>query len=147
MSKENILSITLFVSVLVLNPAIAETLKPTTNIQTQQETRVSASISNILHKRGLDEDVAEEISQNFMIDDEKLFTQMLENLLNGCKSMNKDEVLTYLSNEALFRKSVDLKSYDHLVALVSSIQKKALDKTTLQELQSVAKQNRQLIKT
>jgi len=145
MSKENILRITLFVSVLAFNPVVAETFKNTTNIQTQKETRVSTSIANILHKRGLDEDAAEEISQNFMPDDEELFTQMLENLLNGCKSMRKEEVLTFLSNEALFRKSVDLKSYDTLVSMASKINHKALDKATLKELQTVAKQNRQLL--
>jgi len=145
MSKENILRITLFVSVLAFNPVVAETVKNTTNIQTQQETRVSTSIANILHKRGLDEDAAEEISQNFMPDDEELFTQMLENLLNGCKSMRKEEVLTFLSNEALFRKSVDLESYDTLVSMASKIKQKSLDNVTLKELQSVAKQNRQLL--
>jgi len=145
MSKENILRITLFVSVLAFNPVVAETVKNTTNIQTQQETRVSTSIANILHKRGLDEDAAEEISQNFVADDEELFTQMLENLLNGCKSMRKEEVLTFLSNEALFRKSVDLESYDTLVSMASKIKQKSLDNVTLKELQSVAKQNRQLL--
>jgi len=129
-----VLNITLFVSVLVFNPAVAETLKPTTNIQTQQETRVSTSIANILYKRGLDEDAA----------DEELFARMLENLLHGCKSMTKDAVLTYLSNEALFRKSVDLESYDQLVAMARGVQQKVLDKTTLQQLQNIAKQNRQL---
>jgi len=145
MSKENILRITLFVSVLAFNPVVAETFKNTTNIQTQKETRVSTSIANILHKRGLDEDAAEEISQNFMSDDEELFTQMLENLLNGCKSIHKEEVLTFLSNEALFRKNVDLKSYDTLVSMVSKIKQKSLDAVILKELQSVAKQNRELL--
>ena len=145
MSKENLLRISLFVSVLVLNPVVAETVKPTTNIQTQQETRVSTSIASILHKRGLDEDAAEELSQNFVAEDEELFTRMMENLLNGCKSISKEELLTHLSSEALFRKSMDLQSYDHLVAMVSKVKQKALDKVTLKELQTVAKQNRQLL--
>jgi len=145
MSKEYILRITLFVSVLAFNPAVAKTLKNTTNIQTQQDTRVSTSIANILHKRGLDEDVAEELSQNFVAEDEALFTAMVENLLQGCKSISKEALLTYLSDEALFRKSVDLKSYDTLVGLASKIQQKALDKVTLKKLQNVAKENRQLV--
>ena len=145
MSKENILRITLFVSVLAFNPVAAETLKPVTNIQTQKQTSVSTSIANILHKRGLDEDAAEELSQNFVADDEELFARMLENLLNGCKSITKDELLTYLSNEALFRKSIDLESYDQLVAMVSKVKEKALEEVTLKELQIVAKQNRQLL--
>ncbi len=145
MSKENILRITLFVSVLAFNPAVAETFKPTTNIQTQQQTRVSTSIANILHKRGLDEDAAEMISQNFVAEDEDLFARMMENLLDGCKSISKEEVLKYLSNEALFRKSVTLESYDTLLSMVSSIKQKTLDAKTRAELQSVAKQNRQLL--
>jgi len=144
MSKENILTITLFVSVLVLNPAVAEILKSTNAIQTQQETRVSTNIANILYKRGLDEDAAKELSQNFMAEDEELFASMLENLLSGCKGMAKDDVLAYLSNEALFRKRVDLQSYDQLVAMARGVQQKVLDKTTLQQLQNIAKQNRQL---
>jgi len=146
MSKENILRITLFVSVLAFNPVIAETLKNTTNIQTKQETtRVSTSIANILHKRGLDVDAAEELSQNFVADDEELLSHMMENLLRGCKSISKDALLTYLSNEALFRKNVDLQSYDQLVAMVGKVKQTALDKVTLKELQNVAKQNRQLL--
>ena len=144
MSKENILRITLFVSVLALNPAVAERLKLTTNIQTQQETRVTTSIAKILHKRGLDEDAAKALSQNLVSEDEELFARMLENLLNGCKNISKDEVLAYLSNEALFRKNVDLKNYDHLVALASSVKQIALDETILQQLQQVVKQNREL---
>jgi len=145
MSKENILRITLFVSVLVFNPVVAETFQNATNIQTQQKTRVSTSIANILHKRGLDADAAEEIGQNFVADDEELFARMIENVLNQCTSISKEELLTYLSNEALFRKSVDLQSYDQLVAMVSKVKQKALDADTLKALQSVAKQNRQLI--
>jgi hypothetical protein len=145
MSKDNILRITLFVSVLAFNPVVAETLKPITNIQSQQETRVSTSIANILHKRGLDEDAAEEISQNFVAEDEELFTRMMENLLHGCKSISKDELLAYLSNEALYRKTVSLESYDHLVAMVSKIKQKSLDALTFKELQIIAKQNQQLI--
>ena len=145
MSKENILRITLFISVLAFNPVVAETLKSTTNIQTQQETRVSTSIANILHKRGLDEDAAEEISQNFVAEDEELFARMLENLLNGCKSITKEEVLTFLSNEALFRKSVDLKSYDTLVSMASKIKQQSIDPATRKALQKVAKQNKLLL--
>ena len=145
MSKENLLRISLFVSVLVFNPVAAEKLKPTTNIQTQQKTRVSTSIAKVLHKRGLDEDAAQKISQEFVTDDEELFASMIENLLNGCKGISRDKLLAYLSNEALFRKSVNLEEYDQLVAMVSQIHQKALDDETLIALQNVAKQNKQLL--
>ena len=145
MSKENILRITLFVSVLAFNPVVAETFESKINIQSQQNNSVSATIANILHKRGLDEDAAKEISQKFVTEDEELFARMMENLLHGCKSISKDELLAYLSNEALYRKTVSLESYDHLVAMVSKIKQKSLDALTFKELQIIAKQNQQLI--
>ncbi|HIQ26928.1 MAG TPA: hypothetical protein EYH42_00330, partial [Sulfurovum sp.] len=74
MSKENILRITLFVSVLAFNPVIAETFKPKINIQTKT---VKSSIAKILHTRGLDEEVAEEIVHKAM-NDEVLFVKMLD---------------------------------------------------------------------
>ncbi len=145
MSKENILRITLFVSVLAFNPLVAETLKIPANIQTQQTNSIASGIANILHKRGIDEDAAEEISREFVAEDEALFARMMDNLLSGCKSINKEELLTYLSKEALFRNSVQLHDYDTLVAMVAAIREKALDEVTLKELQMIAKENRQLL--
>ncbi len=145
MSKENILRITLFVSVLAFNPLVAETLKIPANIQTQQTNSIASGIANILHKRGIDEDAAEEISREFVAEDEALFARMMDNLLSGCKSINKEELLTYLSKEALFRNSVQLHDYDTLVAMVAAIREKALDEVTLSELQMIAKENRQLL--
>ncbi|SFV61091.1 hypothetical protein MNB_SV-8-498 [hydrothermal vent metagenome] len=145
MSKENILRITLFVSVLAFNPLVAETLKIPANIQTQQTNSIASGIANILHKRGIDEDAAEEISREFVAEDEALFARMMDNLLSGCKSINKEELLTYLSKEALFRNSVQLHDYDTLVAMVAAIREKALDKKTLSELQTVVKENRALM--
>jgi len=145
MSKENILGITLFVSVLVFNPTVAKTLKATNNIQAQQTTTITTSITNILYKRGLDEDAAREISEAFMIEDEAVFNAMLENLLQICKSITKEEVLTYLSTEALFRKNVALEQYDNLIAMVSKIKQKGPNKSMRQVLHEVAKRNSLLI--
>ncbi len=142
MSKENILRITLFVSVLAFNPVTAETFKPKTNIQTKTTT-VKSSIANILHTRGLDEEVAEEIAHKAM-SDEVSFVKMLDNLLQGCVQITQDEVMHYVSKEALFRKEVKLESYDYLVAMVSEIMKTSLDKVVLSELGNIAKRNRQL---
>ncbi len=144
MNKENILRITLFVSVLAFNPATAQNLVPLTNIQTQQTTTVKSSLAKILHKRGLDEDSAEEISAK-VIDDEELFALMLENLLFECTDISKEEVLNYLSKEALFRKTVSLESYDYLLAMISSIKQKPLDSEILTKLSKTAKKNRILV--
>jgi len=141
MSKENILRITLFVSVLAFNPVTAETFKPKNAIQTKT---VKSSIAIILHTRGLDEEVAEEIVHKAM-NDEVLFVKMLDNLLQGYEQITQDEVMHYVSKEALFRKEVKLENYDYLVAMVSEIKKTSLDKAVLEQLGKVAKNNRHLL--
>lgn len=146
MSKQNILRITLFVSVLAFNPAVAETRNQLSNIQTQQNRSVTASIANILHKRGLDEDAAQEISAQIVEDeDEILLEMMIENIINSCDELTHDEVLEYLSTEVLHRKEVKLNSYAQLTHMFSKIKQRSPDKETREQLSRVAKYNSGLV--
>ena len=60
MDKRNFVSVTLLVSALAFNPLVAQQLNTNVSSQIQRST-VSSSIASILHKRGLDEDAAQEI--------------------------------------------------------------------------------------
>jgi len=143
MSKENLLRITLFVSVLTFNQVAAETFTLQKLSQIHKTKSVKSSIAKILHNRGLDADAAEALSDEVILD-EIVFSEMLENLLNGCTYVKEEEVYAYLSREVLFRKTVRLESYDYLLAMVSSIIKRPLDKQTLSKLQMVASDNKLL---
>jgi len=143
MSKENLLRITLFVSVLAFNSVVAETFTLQKLSQTHKTKSVKSSIAKILHKRGLDADAAEALSDE-MILDEVIFSEMLENVLQGCSEVKEEEVLTYLSKEVLFRKTVRLESYDYLLSMVASIIKKPLEKQALCKLQILASDNKLL---
>jgi len=145
MSTQNILRITLFVSVLVFNPAVAEKHSQLNNIQTQQTNSVIQSIADILHKRGLDEDAAQEISAQMVEDEDENFLAMIENILKSCKELTHNEVLEYLSTEALHRKEVKLNSYTQLIHMFSQIKQKSPDKEIREQLSSVAKSNSRLV--
>ena len=106
MDKRNFISVTLLVSALAFNPLIATELNTTTTSQ-RQINSVTSSMTHILHKRGIDEDMAEEISKNLVNEDDELFTAMINNLVNGYSSLSKEEVLEYLSTAALYRQRVD----------------------------------------
>ncbi|MGB5507241.1 MAG: hypothetical protein WBM70_11225 [Sulfurovum sp.] len=145
MDKRNLISVTLLVTALAFNPLFAEhTLK--TNLYVK-ENRVTSKISSILHKRGLDEDAAKELSENLVNEDEELFVLMIDNLLHGCNDLNKDEILEYLSTAALHRQNVELDSYAQLVSMVSKIKQKLLDEKTLEQLSIVAKSNAHYVKS
>jgi len=144
MDKRNFISVTLLVSALAFNPLLAEQRNSTTISQIKTST-VSSSIASILHKRGLDEDAAQEISKNLVEEDEALLAMMMQNLEDECSVISREEVLEYLSTAALHRQNVRFDSYDHLIAMVSKIKQTSLDTKTLQNLRDVAKKNALLV--
>lgn len=139
MDKRNFISVTLLVTALAFNPLYAEHHVKTSS-QIKQNS-VSSNIASILHKRGLDEDAAKEISENLVNEEDDLFALLIDNLINGCNEVNKNEVLEYLSTAALHRQNVDLDSYAQLVSMVSRIKEKVLDEKTLKELSAIANSN------
>lgn len=144
MDKRNFISVTLLVSALAFNPLVAQQLNANVSSQIERNTTVSSSIASILHNRGLDEDAAQEISNNLIDEEDELFALMIENLVNECISLNKEEVLEYLSTAALYRQDVHFDSYAQLVNMVSKIKEKSLDVKTLKQLSAVAKQNKEI---
>ncbi len=145
MKKHDFISITLIISGLALNPVMATTVSDTvaqsqTNINT-----VSSSVASILHKRGIDEEAAQELSDNLLEEDEALLALMIENLEDGCNMVSREEVLEYLSTAVLHRQNIYFDSYDHLIRMVSNIKQKVLDEKTLKELNNVAKKNKLLV--
>ena len=140
MDKRNFISVTLLVSALAFNPVVAEQLN--TNVSSQRQVNtVSSSIASILHKRGLDEDAAREISNNLVDEEDMLFALMIENLVKECSSLSREEVLEYLSTAALYRQNVHFDSYSQLVNMVSKIKQKPLNEKTLEQLSTIAKKN------
>ena len=132
--SNNIISSTLLASALTLSSL------GTTNLSATQQTKrnsVSSSIASILYRRGLDEDVAHNISKSF-IEDEELFAKRINNIESGCNILSENEILTYLSKAALHGKSVQLDSYNYLVGMAYDIKQKPLDKEILTQLNNIA---------
>ena len=145
MKKHNFISITLIISGLALNPLIADTaVNRISRTQTTNHT-ISASIASLLYNRGIDQEAAEEMSNDLLEEDEALLAMMLQNLEDKSGIVSREEVLEYLSTAALHRQNVRFDSYDHLIAMVSKIRQTSLDTKTLQHLRDVAQKNALLV--
>ncbi len=142
MHRHNFIGVSLLVSILAINPLIATEFQDRVQTRVNNVNQVAGSIAAILHKRGLDEDAAEEIADSLVDGDEALLMQMVDNL---AMVLTHEEIFEHLSTVALHRKEIRLDSYDHLVNMASKIKKSSLDKSTLAQLQLVAKLNSQLI--
>ena len=141
MNKQNFIRITLFISVLVFNPAIADTLRIATNIQTNLNINITEEIASTLYKRGLEQKVAKERVEELIKGDAELFAMMLNNLLYGCDDIAKEEIVKYLSKAALHKQIVTLNSYDQLIDIYSKIKKSTPDEEVREKLSVIAKRN------
>ena len=144
MNKQNFITLTLIISGLVLNPVMAETVHHTVTQNQHINQSVVSNISTILHKRGLDEGVAEEMASNLVNEEDEMLLAVMIETLQMQNIVTKNEVLAYLSHAALHKQQLDFKSYDHLVGMVSKIKEKSLDPSTLKELSHLTKINKQL---
>ena len=139
MNRKNLLTITLIISGLALNPVWGESVIEYISYTQNTQHSVRTSISNILFNRGLDEDAALEISESFVDESDEMLLAMLLQNLEKQNIATKEEVLEYLSTVALYKEKVDIKSYDSLVGMVAKIRKKSLSTYTLKKLSEIVK--------
>ena len=149
MNKQNFITLTLIISGLAFNPAVADNVEcnragmksAPTQAQQHNRTSVVSGISTVLYNKGLDENVAEELAENLVEGEDEMYLSLLFQTLDAQKIVSHEDMLAYLGNAALHRQKIDLKKYDDLVGMVAQIQKRALDKQTLATLGAIAKVN------
>ena len=144
MNKQNLLTLTLIISGLALNPVMAEAVINTVVSTQTINHSISSSISTVLYNRGLEEETADELASAMVDEEDEMFLAMLVQTLDAKNIASREEVLEYLSTAALHRQSMDFRKYDDLVGMVSKIKKRALDENTLKQLSYLAKVTKQL---
>ena len=142
MNSQNILRITLFISVLAFNPAVAQTLSQRTlsALATQKQHGLGAEIAKHLEAKGLEAEAARTIGKSFLQKNHTQTAAMVTNIVHH-NIATQEDVVAYLSDEALFRRSADLSDYDTLVRMATQIHQEKLSKEMLTRLQTVAQQN------
>lgn len=144
MNKQNFITLTLIISGLALNPVMADAELNRVSHSQNINHSVASSISSILYNRGLDEDVADELSSSLVNEEDELFLSKMIQTLDEKNIVSREEVLEYLSTAALYKQNIDFKKYDNLIRMVSMIKQQALDTNTLKQLSYIAKINKQL---
>lgn len=144
MRKQNLITLTLIISGLAFNPVMADTVYTTVALSQKINDPVSSTISSLLYNRGLDKDAADEISKNFLSEEDEVLLALVIEELDRENIASRKEVLEHLSMMALHRQKFDLLSPDHLVGMVTKIRLGSLDSKSLKELHRIAKRNRQL---
>ena len=141
--NKRILIITVFLSNIVFATVIPEHLS-----NNSVKNRTINSLSNMaaldLYKRGLDKKVAQKKVLNSLQGDENSNDLMMQNILNQLDVLQREDVISFVSNAALYNRSVDLSSYDTLPCMIQKNNKISLEKTMLEKLQKIALQNQNI---
>ena len=143
MDKKHFITVSLLLSALAFNPLVANELYLSQISSQRQANTISSEIASLLYSRGLDEEVALELSEE-LVEDNEFFEAMLSNLLNHHPDITTDALFEYLSTVALHKQSIDLSSYDHLVNMVSKIKGTILTENELKSLSHISKVNKLL---
>jgi hypothetical protein len=149
MTKQNILRITLFVSVLAFNPAVAQVLHGNVLEQTRQQQRsgLGRAVAQRLEAKGLETDAAAKIASDFMDAHHGSLDMMAMNILQQCPQIDKAQMVAYLSDEALHRRSVALHEYAQLSHLFNKVTGSMPDEAQRNRLMQIAKLNQGLMNT
>ena len=140
MKKIDIFYSALVVTALSINPLLFTSLNASITHTTKTNT-LSYSVAKILHTRGIEEDSAHRLAKDFFSDKEAEFAFMLDNFLNRCDLVSKDDVMDYISTLVLHRQTIELDSYASLIKMVHSITKTMPTQPMLKELLATANTN------
>ena len=136
--NQNILSSVLLVSSLVLTSIVTTSLTASSQFTVNS---ISNSVAKNLHRRGIDEDASKKIANNIFTIDEELFALMLQTLQYNYDKLSKNEIMNFLSTQALMSKNVNLDSYSYLVNMLQNIKHKPLTQQDLKNLNTIATKN------
>lgn len=138
MTTRKILTLTLLATTLTLGAAVPRELNATSK---QQSNSISNQIANTLYRRGIEEDTAQELSQDIINVDEEVFAYMLQTYATST-GIPLDKLYHELGKMALAKKQVDFSSYAFLLKLSQTLKKEHLTSKDLKKLENIATRNR-----
>lgn len=140
----------LIVTVLMTNIAFASTLP----VEVREVREIDANKNKIntladaagthLHKRGLDKDIANQKVLKSLRGNEYANSLMAQKIIENFNEIKYENIIAYVSNCALFEKSVDLSSYDDIIALVQKRNRSKLNKVDLKKVEKISLENKSI---
>ncbi|MBU1217045.1 hypothetical protein KJ870_10695 [bacterium] len=137
----------IIISVLLTNMVFAS-VSPVSialkNSHTNRVNTLSNMVSSNLHRRGLEKSVAQKKVSQSLQGDAYTNDLMAQNILENMREIKQEDIISYISNSALYGKSVDLSSYETILSLVHKSNKLALDKADLENIHKISLENKNI---
>lgn len=147
MNKKIIIFTVLLTNITFAYALPVEVREVSTTSQSRKNSETLANMSvDALYARGLEKDVAKSRVLQSLKYGEHLSHIMAQNIMKHFDELEHHDIVSYISDAALFRKSVDLSSYEHLISFVQKTKKLVLDQGCLEKLEKISLENKVLAK-
>ncbi|MDH4944426.1 hypothetical protein [Sulfurimonas sp. C5] len=121
-------------------PVEVREVSTTSESRKNSETLASMSVE-ALHERGLEKDTAKNKVLQSLKHGEHLSHIMAQNIIKHFDEVEHNDIVSHISDAALFGKSIDLSSYEHLISFAQKTKKLTLDQGNLEKLQKISLEN------
>lgn len=144
MSTRKFINVTLVVSALAGSPVVmAQLHQRNLEMQVQNDgihTDIISDIASVLYNKGLEKEVAEKLTSDFIKGREESFARIMETFTK-LDAISKEQVLEYFSMAVLFREDFQPDSYTDLSNAVLKMTQRSLDEKSKKILINLSKQN------
>lgn len=146
--KRQILMFTVLISNIAFSAVLPVDIREVSEIRevntNKNRVSINSAASTHLHDKGLDKNIAKQRVLTHLKHDEYTNTLMAENIIKNLSGLKHKDVVSYISDSALFQKNIDLSSYKNIVGLVHKSNKLSLDKMTLAKIEKISLENKNI---
>jgi len=146
--KKQIVIFTVLISNIVFSVALSADVKEenrTKEVSTQcSQYNVSNEVNKYLSNKGLDPQVVQQRFHKYLKHNVYANSLMINNILTQLNELSYEDVIAHISNTVLFQKSVDLSSYNDLIALVQRKNFIIHNSLLLKKVEKIARENQNI---
>ena len=125
-------------------PVQVKVVREVSESRKNSENLASMSIE-ALYERGLEKSAAYKKVVASLEHPQHTTQMMAQNIMKHYKEIEYSDIVSYISDAALFGKSVDFSSYEHLIAFAQKTKKLVLDQENLEKIQKLSLENQILL--
>ena len=141
--NNKILFITVFISNIAFGAVLS--LPNTTKLtNTKNTNRIVQKSAQKLYNRGLERNIATSKIEASLQNTPDTTQMMAQNILASLPILKEDDITSFIAHASLHNKTLDLSSYEDIIALMQHHSPTLLDKEIVQKIEKVSNENERL---
>jgi len=144
--KRQLVIFTVLISNIVFTAGLSAEVREKSRVQKVQthtrEVNVCNAVSRQLIDKGLENEIAKQRVLKYLKHNEYANSLMIKNIVTEFDELSHADIISYLSNSVLFQESVDLSSYNDLVALIQRNNILSNSKLALARIEKISIENK-----